>query len=376
MSTEQRLFDSAVHLFSSNWYGTVSVAAICRNAGLSNGIFYRYFDSKETLFRRILENVLSLIRDAVSAPRGEKRRDRLRFLAQAVVEFSQGNKDLVAVFREGQYRFFEYERKLMAIYQASLSAALGREAGLSEYLFALGGLRFCAIRSAFHGIPVQVEDLHNILQRGLFPDLSFDAERVFSGTAAPLPIPLQENARERLLRAGKRLFGEKGFFETNIHEITDSAGLSVGAFYGYFQSKEAYFAELIGLAGHDVRAFIASNLGASDGRPLNRLERELRGLWLWLVYLTIDKDCYPIVREAEFVLPQAVRQYYGHFVEGYRRNPEGNGAADEATAIEFLLGIAHYAGIETAFEMTPLNARAAVEAIGTYLARGFSALPE
>jgi hypothetical protein len=95
-------------------------------------------------------------------------------------------------------------------------------------------------------------------------------------------------------------------------------------------------------------------------------------LWLWLVYLSIDKDCYPVVREAEFVVPAAVLRYYGQFAEGYRKNPEGNGDADERTAIEFLLGVAHYLGIESAFDTSPSNARAAVQAIAEYLVHGFS----
>ena len=202
--------------------------------------------------------------------------------------------------------------------------------------------------------------------------MSFDPARVFGGSAVPLPVALEQSARGRLLEAGKRLFGEKGYFETNIHEVTDRAGLSVGAFYSYFDSKEAFFAEIIRRAGHDVRAFIARNMPAADGAPLNRLERELRGFWLWIVFLSLDKDCYTIVREAEFVLPAQVKEYYGHFVEGYRKNPEGNGEADQRTAIEFLLGIAHYFGIEAAFDASPSNARAALEAIGGYLSRGFS----
>ncbi len=370
--TDEKLLEAAIRLFARDWYGTVSVAAICRAAGLSNGVFYRYFDGKEELFRRILERVLAMIGNAVSSPQGARSRDRLHSLVHAVVSFSREHRDLVAVFREGQYRFFEYERRLVAIYQESLGSALGREIGLPEYLFAFGGMRFCAIRSALHGVKVDMKDLEAILCNGLFKGASFDPMKVFGGTATPLPVSLEESSRERLLRAGKKLFGEKGFFDTNIHEITDLAELSVGAFYSYFESKEAFFSQLIGLVGHDVRAFIAKNLPASGGATLNRLERELRGLWLWLVYLSIDKDCYPMVREAEFVLPSAVRDYYGRFVEGYRKNPDGNGEADQATAIEFLLGIAHYFGIEAAFDRSPSNARAAVESIGRYLSRGFS----
>jgi AcrR family transcriptional regulator len=369
---EERLLASAVALFSKEWYGTVSVAAICRAAGLSNGVFYRYFDGKETLFRRILQRVLEMIRDAVAAPHGADQTERLHSLVHAVVDFSANHADLVAVFREGQYRFFEYERSLVAVYTQSLSAALGKEAGLPEYLFAFGGVRFCAIRSALHGVAINVDDLDAILRRGLFGGMGFDPDRVFGGTAHPLPVPLAANARERLLRAGKTLIGEKGFFDTNIHEITDRAELSVGSFYSYFESKEAYLSELIRLIGHDVRSFIAQNLPPRDGAPLNRLERELRGLWLWLVYLSIDKDCYPLVREAEFVVPSAVLDYYGHFAVGYRKNPEGNGDADQQTAIEFLLGIAHYLGIESAFDTSPANSRAAVEAIAGYLSHGFA----
>jgi AcrR family transcriptional regulator len=369
-STEERLIASAVKLFSVKWYGTVSVAEICRSAGLSNGAYYRYFKGKEPLFRRILERVLESIREAVVSPDGASRRERLSSLVRAVVGFSRDHPDLIAVFREGQYRFFEYERRLVSIYLQSLGAALGREAALPEYLFALGGLRFCAIRSALHGVEIHGDDLVEIFERGLFRGAAFDENRVFGGSATPLPVALESGARQRLLQSGKRLFGEKGFFKTSIHEVTDRAELSVGAFYAYFPSKEAFLEEIIRMVGHDVRSFISQNMGQPGS--LNRLERELRGLWLWLVYLSIDRECYPIVREGEFVVPAAVLEYYGHFVDGYRKNREGNGDADPRTAIEFLLGIAHYFGIEAAFDRTPSNARAAVTAIGGYLSRGFS----
>ncbi len=361
-----------MRLFAGKWYGIVSVAEICRAADLSNGVFYRYFKNKEVLFRRILGQVLAMIREAVERPQGETPRERLRWFVDAIVGFSAAHPDLVSVFREGQYRFFEYEHRLVEVYMRGLGAALGREAGLPEYLFALGGVRFCAVRRALQSVAVKVEDLHGIIWSGLFRGMRFDAARVFGGSAVPLPVALEEGARERLLRSGKRLFGEKGYFETNIHEVTGGAGLSVGAFYTYFDSKESFYAEVIRLVSHEVRSFIARNLAAEGAAPLNRLERELRGLWLWIVYLSIDKHCYPIVREAEFVLPAAVKEYYGAFEEGYRKNPEGNGDADQGTAIEFLLGLAHYFGIEVAFDGSPGNARAAIEAIGGYLAGGFA----
>jgi AcrR family transcriptional regulator len=372
--TKERLIRSAVSLFSRKWYGIVSVAEICRESGLSNGVFYRYFTGKEELFRSILEVTQDMIADTIAGIEARSRDERVAGFVEVITRFSAEHPDLIAVFREGQYRFIEYERKLEEIYTRGLSRAMGLEIGMPENIFALGGIRFCAIRSALQGVKLDEASVHAIVRGGLFPGLTASTEGVFAGPVNPLPLEIAEGSRACLLQAGKRHFGEKGFFETNIHEITDAAGLSVGAFYTHFESKTAFYAELIKRAGHDLRRFISTNLPAG----LNRLEREMRGLWLFALYLQSDKDCYNIVREAEFVLSSEVRAYYGAFVEGYRKRPlSGDGLAeglDEATAIEFLLGVNHYFGIESAFTDSPGNIKAKVEAIGTYLSRGFSAL--
>lgn len=375
--TGERLVAAALELFARKWYGTVSVAEVCRAAGLSNGVFYRYFDSKEAIVKVILARANDMIREALEEPRGEGPAQRLRAFAEKVFRFSREHPDLIKVYREGQYRFFEFEHRLAGIYKRCLGQALGRDAGEADYLFAMGGLRFCAIQRAFGIADIDPAAVEGILEHGLFRGFAFDPEKVFGGSATPLPMPLHEEVRGRLLRSGRRLFGEKGYFETNIHEVAGAANVSVGAFYTYFPSKETFYAELIGQAGRDIRCFIARNLEASNPAGLNALEYELRGLWLWLVYLSIDKHCYNIVREAEFVLPAKVRDYYGAFAAGYRKRPrrlrlaEAAPGIDEGSAIAFLMGLAHYLGMEAAFEASPVNARALLEAIGRRLALGF-----
>ncbi len=374
--TAERLVAAAVELFAQKWYATVSVAEICREAGLSNGVFYRYFEGKEALFKLILGRVLEQIREAMEQAGGQTPRERIQNYSAAMLRYTEAHADLISVFREGQYRYFDFERRLVAIYTRSLSTALGREVDLAEYLFAFGGLRFCSIRGASGASSIDLDTVTGIVTDGLFRGLSFDAAKVFGGSAKPLPVALEEGVRERLLRSGRRLFGEKGYFETNIHEVTSGAQLSVGAFYTHFGSKEAFYAELIGLVGHDVRAFIATNMAGTTG--LNALEFELRGIWLWLVYLSMDRNCYNIVREAEFVLPATVREYYGAFAAGYKKRlaplriTRTAPQLDEATAIEFLMGLAHYFGMEAAFDTSPINARALVETLGGYLAHGLS----
>lgn len=372
--TIRKLEAAAVSLFARKWYNTVSVAEICREAGLSNGIFYRYYAGKEELFRKLLEGIVESIREALGGIEGRDTAERLPVFVRGVIGYSRERPELVSVFREGQYRFFEYERKLEKLYRDVLTTVLGRDIGLAEYLYAYGGIRFCAVRAGLQGVKIDEKVVIDIVSRGIFRGLSFESEKVFGGAARPPAIELDSTARDRLVSAGKRLFGEKGYFETNIHEITDSAGLSVGAFYSHFEGKEQFYAELIRRAGSDIRSFIAANMGEG----LNRLERELRGIWLFIVFLSIDRNCYEIVREAEFVLPGEVKAYYGAFVEGYRHNPDGNGepaaagTLAETTVIEYLIGIAHYFGIEVAFDGSGAVARATLEAMGKYLASGFS----
>jgi AcrR family transcriptional regulator len=50
--------------------------------------------------------------------------------------------------------------------------------------------------------------------------------------------------RARLLDAAKQIFEERGFLEARISDIAERAGLSHGAFYHYFESKEQVFREV------------------------------------------------------------------------------------------------------------------------------------
>jgi TetR/AcrR family transcriptional repressor of nem operon len=51
--------------------------------------------------------------------------------------------------------------------------------------------------------------------------------------------------RDELLKAASRLFRERGFDKVGIAEIAAAAGLTHGAFYTHFESKEALCAEVI-----------------------------------------------------------------------------------------------------------------------------------
>ncbi|MCX7775952.1 MAG: TetR/AcrR family transcriptional regulator [Spirochaetaceae bacterium] len=366
--TRQRLIEAAIDLFSSKWYGMVSVAEICRSAGVSNGAFYRYFNNKEEIFRAILEHVVTSIERALRPVADLSQEQRLEAMVNNVFGFSRDHTMLVRVFREGQYRLFEFERRLKQVYLDTFLNVFGHVPSTAEYIYCFGGLRFASIRAAFHQIPVDVSVLADIIRDGMLHDEPLDAARVFSTSIRPLPIDLLPDSRSRLLRAGRNLFGEKGYFETNIHEVTAAAGLAIGSFYRHFRSKEEFYRELIHEVGKDVRHFISLNLDAS----LNMLEREMRGLWLFILFLSMDRNCYNIVREAEFVLPDDVRAYYGAFQQGYLKQPSIAALPGAVTRIEFMLGVAHYLGIDVLFEESPGMARSVIEELAYYYSHGLA----
>jgi AcrR family transcriptional regulator len=67
------------------------------------------------------------------------------------------------------------------------------------------------------------------------------------GEGAGRPAPRSRKGartRERLLEAAKQVFEDDGFLEARVSDIAERAGLSHGAFYHYFDSKEQVFREV------------------------------------------------------------------------------------------------------------------------------------
>lgn len=57
----------------------------------------------------------------------------------------------------------------------------------------------------------------------------------------------RRDTRDRILASARRLFNRRGLSEVSIDELMAGAGLTRGAFYSYFTSKEELYAEAITL---------------------------------------------------------------------------------------------------------------------------------
>lgn len=149
---------------------------------------------------------------------------------------------------------------------------------------------------------------------------------VSNATGKPL-TKRGEATRMRLLEAAEHVFAEQGYHEASIVKITERAGIGLGTFYLYFDSKQTIFEALVIDLNRRVRHSMAE---AMAGAP-DRIAAERAGFAGFFRFTAEHPALYRVVREAEFVSPEVLRLHYTRIVEGYEA---GLAAAKEAGDID------------------------------------------
>jgi AcrR family transcriptional regulator len=126
-----------------------------------------------------------------------------------------------------------------------------------------------------------------------------------SGGKAPRTARGERTLR-KILDAARVEFGERGFAESSIVGITQRAGVALGTFYTYFDSKEAVFGEVVRDMSAQVRDRVAPALKDST----DAIDAEGRALESFLWFAREHRDVYRLIDEAEFVQPGAYREHY------------------------------------------------------------------
>ena len=125
-----------------------------------------------------------------------------------------------------------------------------------------------------------------------------------------------KRTREKLLQAAEIEFGERGFHEAAISGITHRAGVALGTFYTYFESKEELFQALVSHMSKRVRSWVSERVaGAPD-----RMAAERLGMEAYIEFARQHKGIYRIISEAEFVANKAYREHYRGFADAYQDN--------------------------------------------------------
>lgn len=134
------------------------------------------------------------------------------------------------------------------------------------------------------------------------------------GSSATMDIAIKTPRTDRgrrtlqaILDAAAAEFGEKGFHDSSIVTITTRAGVALGSFYTYFDSKEAVFQALVRHMSSQVGLHASAAIAEKGG---DALARESLAFGSFLEFARSHKEIYRIIDESEFVDPQGYRAHY------------------------------------------------------------------
>ena len=88
---------------------------------------------------------------------------------------------------------------------------------------------------------------------------------------------ISEEKRNKILQTATDYFAEHGFESSNINMIAKKAGISIGAMYSYFSSKEALFSTVIHYAVETLKS-VMDEIMKGDDELLTKLEKIIRAV--------------------------------------------------------------------------------------------------
>lgn len=181
-----------------------------------------------------------------------------------------------------------------------------------------------------------------------------------------------QRTREKLLQAAEIEFGDKGFHEAAISGITQRAGVALGTFYVYFESKEEIFRALVAYMSQRTRSWLAQRVADAP----DRLTAERKGIEAFIEFAREHKGIYRIVSESEFVANDAFRQHYTSFAAAYQDSLDEAGKRGEIRRGNYevwswaIMGMAVFLGLRFAEWEQDMPAAKVAESIADLIANG------
>ncbi|HWX55994.1 MAG TPA: TetR/AcrR family transcriptional regulator [Verrucomicrobiae bacterium] len=169
------------------------------------------------------------------------------------------------------------------------------------------------------------------------------------------PDRIEENQR-RITAAALKLFTKRGFHGTNIRDIAQKAGISTGAIYTYYPSKESIFASLVESyrAHRDnwLRQIFATLTIPLSQDDLTRLAAEVLSLlhgdpeYLLLIYIDVVEFHNQHFAETFHDVPEQFRRLLGPALRKARQDDNWRGEDPAFVLASVYLYFFTYASIE------------------------------
>jgi AcrR family transcriptional regulator len=117
LDTRRRLLDAAEQVFSEFGYPAASIVKITEAAGVAQGTFYLYFDSKQAIFDELVRDLNRRVRHAMKegSSRGRTRLEAELLGFQAYFRFTADHPALYRIIRQAEFvspamLHYHYER--------------------------------------------------------------------------------------------------------------------------------------------------------------------------------------------------------------------------------------------------------------------------
>ncbi|MCL2399560.1 MAG: TetR/AcrR family transcriptional regulator [Defluviitaleaceae bacterium] len=124
-----------------------------------------------------------------------------------------------------------------------------------------------------------------------------------------------EQTLKKICDAAEELFTKNGYYATEIHEITQKAGVATGTLYVYFPDKMSVFLHLMDDLGHKLRKAI--RLAKLAEPSASMIEQERIAIRVFFSFVREHFGLFRIVWQAQFVDAEAFKNYYERFSKGY-----------------------------------------------------------
>jgi AcrR family transcriptional regulator len=136
LDTRRRLLDAAEQVFSDLGYVDASIVKLTEAAGVAQGTFYLYFDSKKAVFDELVRDLNQRVRHAMKegSTRGETRLESELLGFQAYFEFTADHPALYRIIRQAEFvspemLHYHYERLSEGYVEALAEAVDAGEVG-------------------------------------------------------------------------------------------------------------------------------------------------------------------------------------------------------------------------------------------------------
>jgi AcrR family transcriptional regulator len=105
LDTRRRLLDAAERVFGEVGYPDASIVKITEAAGVAQGTFYLYFDSKKSVFDELVRDINQRVRHAMKegSEQGADRLEAERLGFQAFFRFTADHPALYRIIRQAEF---------------------------------------------------------------------------------------------------------------------------------------------------------------------------------------------------------------------------------------------------------------------------------